>query len=107
MIWRVLQDDHYNVPADWSVIRSIFSQSISIVRIQKIESAEFSIESGVRQGDVLSLLLLITFMDKCTKGVSIGANGEETLLHADDVIVMANSIADIQDVATRWWNGMN
>ena len=87
-----LQEYHYNVPAKLvRVIRSIYSQCVSKVRTQKVERAEFSIESEVRQGDVLSPLLFIIFMDKCLRDVRIGENGEETLLCADDVVVMANS----------------
>ena len=108
LLWRILQEDHYNVPAKLvRVIRSIYSQCVIKVRTQKIESAEFNIESGVRQGDVLSPLLFIIFMDKCIRDVRIGENGEETLLYADDVVVMANSRTDVQDVAKRWWHAMN
>ena len=108
LLWRILQEDHYNVPAKLvRVIRSIYSQCVSKVRTQKVESAEFSIESGVRQGDVLSPLLFIIFMDKCIRDVKIGENGEETLLYADDVVVMANSKTNIQDVANGWWHAMN
>ena len=46
-------------------------------------------------------------MDKCIRDVRIGENGEETLLYADDVVVMANSRSDMQDVANRWWHAMN
>ena len=68
LLWKILQEDHYNVPAKLvRVIRSIYSQCASKVRTQKVEIAEFSIESGVRQGDVLSPLLLIIFMDKCIR----------------------------------------
>ena len=108
LLWRILQEDHYNVPAKLvRVIRSIYSQCVSKVRTQKVESAEFSIESGVRQGDVLSPILFIIFMNKCIRDVKIGDNGEETLLYADDVVVMANSKTNIQDVANRWWHAMN
>ena len=63
---RSLKEDHYNASAKLvRVIRSIYSQCVSRVRTQKVESAEFSIESGVRQGDALSPLLFIIFMDKC------------------------------------------
>ena len=108
LLWKILQEDHYNVPAKLvRVIRSLYSQCVSKVRTQKVESAEFSIESGVRHGDVLSSLLFIIFMDKCIRDVKIGENGEETLLYADDLVVMANSKTNIQDVANRWWHAMN
>ena len=108
LLWRILQEDHYNMPAQLvRVIRSIYSQCVSKVRTQKVESAEFSIESGVRQGDVLSLLLFIIFMDKCIRDVNIGENGKETLLYADDVVMMANSKINTQDVVNGWWHAMN
>ena len=66
------------------------------VRTQKAESTEFNIES-----EVLSPLLFIIFMDKCLREVKIGENGEEALLYADDVVVMANSKTNIKDVAKR------
>ena len=75
---------------------------------QGIESNRFDIKSGVRQGDVLSPLLFIISMDKCLRDIRAGAVGEETVMYADDVAVIADSVAD---VASRWWlrmkaNGM-
>ena len=46
-------------------------------------------------------------MDKCIRDMRIGAIGEETLLYAIDVVVVANSRVDIQDVAKRWRKTMN
>ena len=77
------------------------------MKTSKIESEAFSIESGVRQGDVLSPLLFIIFMDRCIRDVTIGQNGEETVMYADDVVVVANSLTNIQEVASRWWRGMS
>jgi len=37
----------------------------------------------------------------------MGANGEETLLYADDVVVMANSRTDILYMEKGWWHTMN
>ena len=77
------------------------------VGTQKVESTEFNIESGVKQGDVISPLLFITFMNKCVRDVKIGKNGEQTLLFAVDVVVMVNSRTDMQDVVKRWRQAMN
>ena len=46
-------------------------------------------------------------MEKCIRDVRIGAIGEETLLYANAVVVVANPRADIQDVAKRWRKTMN
>jgi len=108
LLWRILQENYYDVPAKLvSVIRNVDSHCISKVRTQKVESAGFNIEPGVRQGDVLSPLLFMIFTDKCIREVRIGASGEETLLYTNDVVVVANTRADIQDVAKRWWKTMN
>ena len=63
-------------------------------------------ESGAGQGDVLSYLLFIIFMDKCLRDIGPGMYGEETIMYADDVAVIADSITDIQEVANRLWFGM-
>ena len=46
-------------------------------------------------------------MEKSTRDARIEGNGKETLLYANDVVVMANYRPGIQDVTTRWWHGMN
>ena len=73
---------------------------------QGIESDWFEIKSGVRQGDVLSPLLFIIFMDKCLRDIRTGITNEETLMYADDVVVFADSVDDIRNVTNRWWLGM-
>ena len=45
-------------------------------------------------------------MDKCVRDIRIGASGEETLMYANDVVALADSVVDIKNVATRWWQGM-
>ena len=100
--------DRYNIPTNFiRVIRSIYSQCTSKVKTSKIESKAVSIESGMRQGDVLSPLLLIIFMDRCIGDVTIAQNGEETVMYADDVVVVANSLTNSQEVASRWWRAMS
>ena len=73
--------------------------------IQKLESKEFDIKAGVRQGDVLFPLLFLLFMDKCLRDMGVGTQNEETFMYADDVAVVANWAVDIQNIANRWWRG--
>ena len=73
---------------------------------QKLESEEFDIKAGVRQGDVLSPFLFLLFMDKGLRDIGVGTQNEETLMYADDVAVVRNSADDIQNIANRWWRGM-
>ena len=84
----------------------MYTNTTNKVRTQGIESDWFEIQSSDRQGDVLSPLLFIIFMDKCLKDIGPGMYGEETAMYSDDVAVIANSITDTQEVANRWWFGM-
>ena len=107
-LWSVLRDDHYNIPRKLvRVIRSMYAQCCSKVKTQGIESDHFHIGSGVRQGDVLSPLLLIIYMDKCVRDIGVGYFGEKTLIYADDVVVLADSVEDLQDISSRWLDGMS
>ena len=106
-LWQVLRDPHYNIPTKLlRVIKSIYAESKSKVTTQGIESDWFDIKSGVRQGDVLSPLLFIIFMDKCLRDIRTGINNEETVMYADDVVVFADTVDDIRNVANRWSLGM-
>ena len=71
-----------------------------------VESDWFEIESGVRQGDALSPLLFIIFMDKCIRDIGVNVGSEETLMYADDVAVFTDNVLDIQAAADRWQDGM-
>ena len=77
------------------------------MKTQGIESDHFHIGSGVRQGDVLSPLLFIIYMDKCIRDIGVGYFAEETLIYADGVVVLVDSVEDLQDIASRWLKGMS
>ena len=85
----------------------MYAQCSSKVKTQGIESDHFRIGSGVRQGDVLSPLLFIIYMDKCVRDIGVGYFGEETLIYADDVVVLADTVEDLQDIASRWLDGLS
>ena len=49
------------------------------VRNPESQSGSFEIMSGVKQGDVISPLLLILFVDKCMRNIGVGRYHEETM----------------------------
>ena len=63
-----------------------------------MNSEDFNIETGVKQGDVLSPLLFIMFMDKCMRDIGVGERGEETFVYADDVAVVSENAVDLQNM---------
>ena len=63
--------------------------------------------TGVKQGNVISPLLFILFMDKCMRNTGVGRFHEETLAYADDVAVIADSITDLQEILHKWRQEMS
>ena len=106
-LWQILQDSYYNIPIKMvRVIRNMDEHSTSKIITQGIVSCFFEIGSGVRQGDVLSPLLFIIFMNKCLRDIQARASGEEKVMYADDLALIADSAADVQQVANIWYFGM-
>ena len=67
------------------------------------ESKWFDIETGVWQGDVQSPLVFIIFMDKCVRDAGFGHVGDETLMYANGVAVVTESVDDLQEVGNIWY----
>ena len=71
-LWKVLKEERYNIPPKFiRVIMNLYFQSCSHIRGRDLESNWFKIETGVRQGDVLSPLLFILFMDSCARDIGV------------------------------------
>ena len=106
-MWQILSNERYKVPAKLvRVIRNTYSQCLSKVRGRNLESDLFSIDTGVRQGDILSPLLFVIYMDSCFRDVGVGGHGEETLAYADDVAVVTDSVIALQEIVNKWHSGM-
>ena len=76
-------------------IQSLYWKSSSCVRINGLKSEPFTVNTGLRQGCVLSPLLFITYMDRISKscvgpeGVTFGDTTLSKLFFADDLALLA------------------
>ena len=95
----------------WSV-KSMYSGTISNVKVSKLHTDWFSINSGVRQGDTLSPTLFSLFINDLAKeikaagyGISVGNDKAPILLYADDIALLSESEDDMQnmlDIVYEW-----
>jgi hypothetical protein len=91
----------------WRVLKSIYETVESCVRVEGSLTDWFPVETGVRQGCVLSPLLYALFINglvkeinAMNKGIEIEEGGRRVgaLLYADDIVLMANNRYDLQDM---------
>ena len=100
----------------WRVLRSLYAKTESCVEAHGGLSDWFEVTAGVRQGCILSPLLYDIFIDGLAKEISSKCKGIEMdnvcikqLLYADDIVLIANSAEDlqqmlevVQDYSRRW-----
>ena len=89
----------------WRVLRSIYTSVERCVMINGHITDWFQIQTGVRQGCVLSPLLYALFINDLVKelnalnrGVEIAEGGKKlsALLYADDIVLLAENKRDLQ-----------
>ena len=80
----------------WRVLQAIYERVESCVRVNGQASDWFSIDTGVRQGCVLSPLLYALFINGLVHelnalglGLEIGGTLVCALLYADDIVLLA------------------
>ncbi|TWW76600.1 hypothetical protein D4764_13G0012620 [Takifugu flavidus] len=89
-------------------VQSLYQRSRSLVRKGGCKSDSFPVRVGLRQGCTLSPVLFITFMDRISRcsrgveGVEFGGRKISSLLFADDVVLLAPSNRDLQQMLGRF-----
>ena len=78
--------------------------AISRVRVNGQYSEEFGVGVGVHQGSVLSPLLFILVPEALSREFQTGVPWE--LLYADDLTVIADTLAECITKLKVWKNGM-
>ena len=107
LLWSVLKE--YGISGRLlAVIWSLYNDCKSHVRINGSKSDSFRVRVDLRQGCVLSPLLLIIFINKISRRsttpacVTMGNERVESLLFADDVARLASSSASLQRALDRF-----
>ena len=107
ILWGVLWE--YGVRgALLRAIQSLYAQSKSCVQVHGNKSDLFPVGVSLRQGCTLSPILLVIFMDRISRrsrgeeGLQFGVLRISSLLFADDVVLLASSVCDLQHSLDRF-----
>ena len=106
-LWKILQI--CGVPQELSVlVRQLYTDTRSAVRLASSLSEEFSIETGVKQGCVIAPdlfncvidHLMRRLMNRCNLGIQLGEYQLTDLDYADDIAIFAPSACVLQEALT-------
>ena len=97
------------------ILKSLYEKVSCMIRTNEGLSKAFNCRIGVRQGCVLSPLLFNLFVDNIIEilegvneedkiGLSVGDIVICALLHADDLVLLADSWNDLQNLINRLSN---
>ena len=86
------------------VVKSLYENARSRVRVNNTFSDEFEVKVGVHQGSVLSPLLFIMVLEALSLEFRSGCPWE--LLYADDLVLIAESMEELMEKFERWKVGM-
>jgi hypothetical protein len=89
----------------WRLLREWYGDTRSVVLVEGVETREFALRQGVKQGAVLSPVLYAVFVDGVVAemkrrglGVEEGGVWVGVLLYADDMALMARSREELQQM---------
>jgi hypothetical protein len=112
-LWKSLTE--FNVDTKLkTVIQSLYKHVYGLVRINGATSKLFHMKRGIKEEDSLSPLLFTVFMDSVLKHCNrrtpkvkisnwkLRPVYVQTLVYADDVVLIANTERDLQVSVTEW-----
>jgi hypothetical protein len=89
----------------WRIVKSIYEKTESCVLVNGSESSWFPISRGVREGSVLSPTLFACFINELVHelkdkgfGIDIVSRVLFILLYADDIVLLAKSAEELQQM---------
>ena len=86
------------------IVMAMYEHSNSVVRVNNTYGSKFSVKVGVHQGSVLSPLLFIMVLEALSREFRNGLPWE--MLYADDLVIIANSLEELEDRYLTWKNNM-
>jgi hypothetical protein len=87
-----------------SVIKSMYEDATTAVKVNGRVSESFLVRVGVHQGSVLSPLLFIIVLEALSREFRGGLPME--LLYADDLVLLADSMKELIEKVKRWRAGL-
>ena len=89
----------------WRMIREMYRTVQSSVLVDGEQTEMFELNTGVRQGCVMSPVLFSFFINglakeinKRTKGICVGDRKVRLLMYADDIVLMSETKRDLQNI---------
>ena len=91
---------------EWLVraVKALYKNPRSCVRVNNKLGENFDVKVGVHQGSVLSPLLFIMILEALSREFRVGLPWE--LLYADDLVLVAESMEELEERFQGWKNGM-
>ena len=86
------------------IVNAMYSNAKSSVRVNGKLGRDIPVNVGVHQGSVLSPLLFIIVLEALSSSFRTGFSWK--LLYADDLVLIAESIAELETLYERWKSGM-
>ena len=103
LVWEVLRRKQVN-RAEVQMIKAMYKNCVSSVKTRIGETNWFKVETGLRQGSVLSPILFIIVMDEIHKIIKkrLGSEATKALLFADDIVIWGDDEMEVQNQVDIW-----